>query len=71
MEFTALCFLEDRRMLTFQGHTRPNTRAGVSRRDFLTLGTLGFGGLSLANLLQLQADGAVAPATSAKSVIMI
>ena len=44
---------------------------GLSRRDFLKVGALGVGGLSLADLLRLKAQGAVAPQSSHKAVIMV
>src|SRR5215472_13728528 len=43
----------------------------ISRRDFLRAGTMGFGGLSLAHLLRLKAQGAQQARSSHKSVIMI
>jgi hypothetical protein len=56
-------------MLTFLGS---NYRCcdGVSRREFLKVGALGVGGLSLADLFRLQANGASRP-RSPKSVIMV
>src|SRR6267142_437136 len=44
---------------------------GISRRGFLKAGTLAVGGFALADLLKLQARGAVAPNRAGKSVIMI
>src|SRR5205814_8592389 len=44
---------------------------GLTRRDFLRVGALGLGGLTLADLLRLRAAGAVAPEGRGKSVIMI
>ena len=44
---------------------------GLSRRDFLTVGTLGLGGLSLADLVRLRAHGDEAPRARVKSVIMV
>jgi hypothetical protein len=47
---------------------------GLGRRDFLRLGTLGIGalgGLSLADLLRLRAQGAERPRAAQKSVIMV
>src|SRR5436190_23107 len=45
----------------------------LGRRDFLRIGTLGLGGISLANLLQTQAVGALAGArpVTGKSVIFL
>ncbi len=44
---------------------------GVTRRDFLRVGALGVGGLTLADLLRLKAQGAVAPQSNHKAVIMV
>src|SRR4051794_26537130 len=44
---------------------------GITRRDFLRIGTLGLGGLTLADLLRLKAQGAVDPQSTHKAVIMI
>ncbi len=44
---------------------------GIQRRDFLKVGALGMGGLTLADLLQLKAQGAVAPQASSKAVILV
>jgi hypothetical protein len=57
-------------MLNFFGR-RHRYCDGISRRDFLRVGSLGLGGLTLADLLRLKAQGAVAPQNSQKSVIMI
>jgi uncharacterized protein (DUF1501 family) len=43
----------------------------LSRRDCLRIGALGLGGLTLADVLRLQANAASRPAASPKSVIMI
>ena len=48
-----------------------NHLRGISRRGFLRAGTLGVGGLSLAHLLRLKAQGAQQPRSSHRSVIMI
>ena len=42
---------------------------GVSRRDFLRVGALGLGGLTLADILRLRAEGGVA--TKPRAVIMV
>jgi hypothetical protein len=42
-----------------------------SRRDFLRIGALGVGGLTLADLLRLKGQGATAGAAAPKSVIMV
>jgi hypothetical protein len=44
---------------------------GISRRAFLRAGTLSVGGLSLAHLLRLEAQGARQARSSSRSVIMI
>lgn len=43
----------------------------ISRRDFLRVGGLGLGGLTLADLLRLRARGASTPTARPKAVIMI
>jgi len=48
-----------------------NHLRGISRRGFLRAGTLGVGGLSLAHLLRLKAQGTQQPKSSHRSVIMI
>jgi hypothetical protein len=57
-------------MLTIPGRSHRNCD-GVSRRDFLQIGTLSLGGLTLADLLRLRADGAVEPSARHKAAIMI
>jgi hypothetical protein len=57
-------------MLTLFGRNHKQCD-GVSRRDFLRVGALGLGGLTLADLLRLKAQGAVAPKSAHKAVIMI
>ena len=44
---------------------------GVRRRDFLKIGALGLGGLTLADVLRLRAQGSEETRSSAKSVIMV
>jgi hypothetical protein len=58
-------------MLTLQGrlHTGPKFCDGLSRRNFLKIGTLGVAGLSLPQLLRAEAAAGVS--RSPKSVIMI
>jgi uncharacterized protein (DUF1501 family) len=46
-------------------------RPGYSRREFLRIGALGLGGLSLADLLRLKAQGAPEAKTSPRAVIMV
>lgn len=59
-------------MLTFFGR-KQHYCDGVSRRDFLRVGALTVGGLTMADMLRLQAQGAAAGQSPArgKSVIMI
>ncbi|MBY0521828.1 MAG: DUF1501 domain-containing protein [Gemmataceae bacterium] len=57
-------------MLNISG-TKQRLCNGLSRRDFLKVGALGVGGFSLANLLQLKAQGAVRPESSSKAIIMV
>jgi hypothetical protein len=45
--------------------------AGLCRRDFFRVGALGMGGLTLADLLRLRAQGAISPTAGHKAVIMI
>src|SRR5687768_4149647 len=59
-------------MLTITSHRRGGqTCDGISRRDFLKVGSLCVGGLTLPDLLRLQAEGRAAPRTSSKAVIMV
>jgi hypothetical protein len=58
-------------MLTIWGRQRPSLCDGISRRDFLTLGSLGIGGLTLDQMLRLQAQGAVNPRSNPKAIIWI
>jgi len=59
-------------MLSFFNNPTPQRYCdGLSRRGFLKAGSLAVGGFALANLLNLKAQGAVAPNRSGKSVIMI
>src|SRR5262249_53178860 len=44
---------------------------GLSRRNFLRVGALGFGGLTLADMFRFKALGAVKPIAAQKSVIFI
>ncbi len=58
-------------MLTFHG-ARQQLCDGLSRRDFLKVGALGVGGLTLADLLRLRARGQESQAgTRGKAVIMV
>jgi hypothetical protein len=56
-------------------HYSPRTQAklcsGTSRREFLQIGTLGLGGLTLSQLLQAEATAAPEKRRKTKSVIMI
>ncbi len=58
-------------MLTICNQLRRRYRDAISRRDLLRAGTLGVGGLSLAHLLRLKAQGAQQEKSAHKSVIMI
>src|SRR5438067_2356088 len=58
-------------MFTVWGNRAHKLCDGVSRRDFLTIGSLGVGGLALPQLLRLQAQGAVKPKETPKAVIWI
>ncbi len=58
-------------MFTCFGATHQDKRGGISRRDFLQVGALGVGGVTLADLLRLRAQGADSPQAAPKSVIMI
>jgi len=57
-------------MLRFTGRGQTQTCDGMTRRDFLEVGSLGAIGLSLSDLFAMQARGAVA-GSKEKSVIMI
>lgn len=58
-------------MLNVTGKGTAHTCDGVTRRDFLQVGTLGAIGLSLPELMAAKAQGAVAPQHDERSVIMI
>src|SRR5262249_20798999 len=59
-------------MLTFLSRSiAGRTCDGLSRRNFLRVGTLGLGGLTLADLLMLQPGGVGRPESRDKAVIMI
>src|SRR5262245_41149078 len=58
-------------MLTISGTRAHRLCDGVSRRDFLTIGSLGAGALTLPDLLRLQTQGAVQPKENPKAVIWI
>ena len=59
-------------MLTFRSKPIASRMCdGLSRRDFLRVGTFGLGGLTLADLLRLKARGAIRPARLQKAVIMV
>ena len=58
-------------MLRITGRGSVNTCDGVSRRDFLQVGSLGAVGVSLPQLLAAQARGAVKDSHDDRSVIMI
>ena len=56
-------------MLTLWGRRSSSCCDGLSRRSFLQVGTLGLGGLNLADVLRLQA--AQKSTTKRKAVVMI
>ena len=56
-------------MLTIAGRARSGYCDGVTRRDFLKIGGLALGGLSLPQLLQAEAQAGIS--RSHKAVIMI
>ncbi len=58
-------------MLHLTSRGQAHTCDGLTRRDFLQVGTLGAIGLSLPQLLAAQAQGAVAKGRDERSVIMI
>src|SRR5436190_1816436 len=58
-------------MLTLWGAKRQRFCDGHSRRDFLTVGSLGLAGLTLADLLRLQACGAGNGRSSPKAIISV
>src|SRR5262249_40151021 len=58
-------------MLNLSGRGRTHTCDGITRRDFLQVGSLGAIGLSLADLVAAKAQGAVAKDHDERSVIMI
>jgi hypothetical protein len=58
-------------MLTFLGDSDLRFCRGLTRRNFLQVGSLGLGGLSLAELLKLRASGSASPRASAKAVIYV
>ena len=58
-------------MLNLIGKGTAQTCDGITRRDFLQVGSLGAAGLSLAQFAALQAHGAVRPNHDERSVIMI
>src|ERR1044071_764427 len=58
-------------MLKLSGNGSTTTCDGITRRDFLQVGTLGVLGFSLSNLAALHAAGAVRPGNDGKSAIMI
>jgi uncharacterized protein (DUF1501 family) len=58
-------------MLTLSRARRHPLSDGISRRAFLRVGALSVGGLSLADLLRLKAQGAQQAKTSHKAVIMV
>ena len=58
-------------MLTFHGKPTGSFCDGLHRRGFLQAGALAIGGLTLADMLRLQAQGAAPRGSSSKAVIMV
>src|SRR5580704_5709132 len=58
-------------MLKISGRGSVTTCDGITRRDFLQVGTLGALGFSLANMAQMQAAGAAPAGADERSCIMI
>jgi len=58
-------------MLTIKGSSGSPFCDGLSRRGFLKAGALAIGGLTLADLLRLKAQGAAPRGSSSKAVIMV
>ncbi|HWG46034.1 MAG TPA: DUF1501 domain-containing protein [Gemmataceae bacterium] len=58
-------------MLTFHGKKSGEFCDGYSRREFLKVGALAVGGLTLADLLRLKAQGAVNAGSPNKAIIMV
>src|SRR5258708_353644 len=63
--------LRETPMLTIHSERRGQCCDRVSRRDFLQLGALGLGSLTLPDLLRLRAHGAVEQRSAPKSVLMV
>ncbi len=62
---------EDRNMLEITGNGSSHTCDGVSRRDFLQVGSLGAVGYSMAQHAQAEQQGLVSSDSNERSVIMI
>src|SRR5262245_6805830 len=58
-------------MLTVWGEERGRFCDGLSRRSFLKVGALAVGGLTLADVLRLKAQGVVDAGASGKAIIMV
>jgi hypothetical protein len=58
-------------MLTVHGEKPRKLCDGISRRSFLNVGALCVGGLTLADLLRLKAEGATEAGTPGKAIIMV
>jgi hypothetical protein len=58
-------------MLTIWGRSTGSFCDGLTRRSFLKVGALAVGGLTLADLLRLKAQGAVNAGSSNKAIIMV
>ena len=44
---------------------KPDFCDGIARRDFISIGAMGIGGLTMANLLELEANASVGSGTGA------
>ncbi len=58
-------------MLSIFGNETTRTCAGSTRREFLRVGALGAGGLSLANLMAMKAQASTSSAFKDKSVVLL
>jgi uncharacterized protein (DUF1501 family) len=58
-------------MLTVWGENQHRFCDGLSRRSFLKVGALSIGGLTLADVLRLRAQGPAGAGTSGKAIIMV
>jgi hypothetical protein len=63
--------LEDHTVLDFSGSEPSRLCNGISRRRFLSAGTLGVAGLTLGDVFRLKAHGAVRAEATHKAIIMV